>query len=173
MDTLKLVWDMALSNVEVVMMIRIVLAGALGFLIGLDREHMHKTAGIRTFALIAAAAALFTTFSENGLSAFVGHSSFDPGRFASSVILGVGFIGGGMILIRDNKVEGITTAAAMFMSTAIGMAVGLGFYATAFFATFFAMLILALKKTKIEEVLEKEINIAKQRQVQEEGGEIN
>src|SRR3989339_303057 len=128
---MKFLSDIFTSSPELIIMLRVLFAAFLGFFIGIDREYLHKSAGLRTFALISAAAAFFTTFSENTLTSFIGYSSLDPGRIASSVVMGIGFIGGGLILIKDQKVQGITTAAAMFMSTAIGMAVGFGLYVPA------------------------------------------
>lgn len=114
--------------------LKVVLAATLGMIIGAEREHRHKSAGLRTYTLVALGSALFTVLSVYG---FVGenHVAFDPSRIASQIVVGIGFIGAGMIILRENKVEGLTTAAGIWTTAAIGMAVGLGFYLVAIFVT--------------------------------------
>jgi putative Mg2+ transporter-C (MgtC) family protein len=105
---------------EIEMVLRLLLAVVLGGVIGYQRERAGKPAGLRTHALISMGAALFTIV---GIMAF----SMDP-RLAAGVVAGVGFLGGGAILHRHRNVEGLTTAATMWIAAAIGLAAGVGLY---------------------------------------------
>lgn len=110
---------------------QILLSGFLGGFIGMEREHVGKAAGIRTYSLVAMGATLFTTLSVHGFS----EGNIDPSRIAGQVVLGVGFLGAGLIMHKGPHVRGLTTAAAMWAVAAIGIAVGLGFYLLAAFTT--------------------------------------
>jgi putative Mg2+ transporter-C (MgtC) family protein len=101
---------------------RLLLAGVLGALVGTERESRGHPAGIRTQALVALAAALMTGVGAEG---FVG-SAADPTRVASQVVTGIGFIGAGVILQHRGTVRGLTTAATLWLSAALGIAVGAG-----------------------------------------------
>lgn len=110
---------------------KLLLAAALGGVIGLEREAKHRPAGLRTNLFICVGAALYTL-----LSIKISGNSTDPTRIASQIIPGIGFIGAGSIIhARADLVTGITSAATLFVIASIGMAVGSGFYATAIFAT--------------------------------------
>ena len=114
---------------------RILVAAFLGAAIGLERERSHKSAGLRTNALVATGAALLTIISlsfgaDNSRSGFAS----DPSRIISNIIVGIGFIGGGAILREGGRVTGITTAATLWVVAAIGIAVGMGFYREALFS---------------------------------------
>jgi putative Mg2+ transporter-C (MgtC) family protein len=109
-------------NAELLMALRVLLAAALGAVIGFQRERAHRPAGLRTHILISAGAALFTAIS--GL-VFPGG---DPSRIAAGVVTGIGFLGAGTILHRTRVVEGLTTAASIWVVAAIGMAAGSGLY---------------------------------------------
>ena len=115
---------------------QIILAALLGFLIGLEREHSHKEAGMRTYSLIAMGAALFTVLSYEGLKN-IADLYFDPSRIVANIVIGVGFIGGGLIFLKDSKVKGLTTAA-------IGMAVGFQMYWVAIATTALVLAILSV-----------------------------
>ena len=104
------------------MIFRLLLAAALGLIIGLQREWREKPAGVRTLALISVGSALFAIISEMG---FIGG---DPSRIASGIVTGIGFLGAGAILHRHGGVEGLTTAAAIWATAGIGLAVGAGLY---------------------------------------------
>jgi len=109
----------------------LLLAAALGGVIGLEREAKHRPAGLRTNLFICVGAALYTL-----LSIKISGNSTDPTRIASQIIPGIGFIGAGSIIhARADLVTGITSAATLFVIASIGMAVGSGYYATAIFAT--------------------------------------
>jgi putative Mg2+ transporter-C (MgtC) family protein len=101
---------------------RLLLAAALGALVGAEREWHQKAAGLRTNTLIALGSALFTLM---GLE-LAGGPDADPTRVASQVVTGIGFLGGGAILRTGGTVKGLTTAATIWMNAAIGVAAGAG-----------------------------------------------
>jgi putative Mg2+ transporter-C (MgtC) family protein len=113
------------------------LAFALSSLIGLEREWRQKSAGLRTHTLVGFGAALFLIVSKYGFSdVLVGRSvALDPSRVAAQIVTGVGFIGGGLIFVRRDAVRGLTTAAIVWMTAAIGMACGAGLVLVALVAT--------------------------------------
>lgn len=120
--------------------IKLVLASALGGLVGLERELRGKPAGLRTNMFICAGSALFTILSQELASRLGGN--VDATRIASQLIPGIGFIGAGSIIRARGSVTGLTTAATIFVLASIGMAVGGGLYWTAVFAAL--MMFLAL-----------------------------
>lgn len=105
------------------MMGRLVIAAALGALVGYERERVGKPAGVRTHGMVALGAALFTVVSLYGFGG-VG----DPGRVAAQVVTGVGFLGAGAILHESGGIQGLTTAATVWATAAIGLAVGVGMF---------------------------------------------
>lgn len=105
--------------------LRLILAAAFGGLIGMEREFSHRPAGLRTHILVALGAALITQIS---MTAFSGG---DPARLAAQVVSGIGFLGAGTILRHGNEVRGLTTAASLWVSGGIGIAVGAGEYVLA------------------------------------------
>ncbi len=113
------------------------MAFALSSLIGLEREWRQKSAGLRTHTLVGFGAALFVLISKYGFSdVLVGRSvALDPSRVAAQVVSGLGFIGGGLIFVRRDAVRGLTTAAIVWMTAAIGMACGAGLIVLALAAT--------------------------------------
>jgi putative Mg2+ transporter-C (MgtC) family protein len=112
------------------------LAFVLSSLIGIEREWRQKSAGLRTHALVGFGAALFVLVSKYGFSDVLGsHVILDPSRVAAQVVTGVGFIGGGLIFVRSDAVRGLTTAAIVWTTAAIGMACGAGLAILALFAT--------------------------------------
>lgn len=120
---------------------QILLSGFLGGFIGMEREHVGKSAGIRTYSLVAMGATLFTILSTHGFEG----GNVDPSRIAGQVVLGVGFLGAGLIMRQGSRVKGLTTAAAMWSVAAIGVSVALGFYLLAVFTTltiFFVLYVL-------------------------------
>lgn len=128
-------------NVEIFW--QLILAAFLGTLIGVEREIAKKTAGMRTFALVALGSCLFSIVSINALKFLgdVGASSFDPTRIAAQIVTGLGFLGAGSIIFDRSALRGITTAAGLWLAAAIGMAVGFQFYAVAVFTTLVALFI--------------------------------
>jgi len=116
---------------------RLVVATALGAVIGLERELDEKAAGLRTHMLVSAGSALFTLVSAYGFSEFVGHDkvNFDPSRIAAQIVTGIGFLGAGVIFRSGFTVRGLTTAASLWLVAAIGMAAGAGYWQGAVLAT--------------------------------------
>ncbi len=108
---------------EILLALRVIYAGLLSALIGVEREYSHKPAGLRTHILVGMGAALFGVLSP----VFGG----DPSRIAAYVVAGIGFIGGGTIIQTQNKVQGITTAASLWLTAAVGLAAGAGLYVLA------------------------------------------
>ncbi|MGY1434715.1 MgtC/SapB family protein [Streptomyces reniochalinae] len=104
------------------------LAFVLTSLIGLERRAKRKSAGLRTHALVGLGAALFMLVSKYGFTDLMDADSvsFDPSRIAAQVVSGVGFLGGGLIFVRRDVVRGLTTAAIVWVSAAVGMACGAG-----------------------------------------------
>ena len=129
-------------------LLRLGTALLLGALVGLERETSEHSAGIRTNALVALGCALFTIISAFGFLSMLGipHIQLDPTRIASYVVAGIGFLGGGAIFHREAKeqVKGLTTAAAIWVVAAIGMACGAGFLWEATATTLLALIVLIL-----------------------------
>ena len=101
--------------------LRISLAFVLGGIIGIEREYLNKAAGLRTLILICLGSCLFTIFS-------IVIAERTPDRIASNIVTGIGFLGAGVIFKEDNRVKGLTTAACIWVTAAIGMGVGGGYY---------------------------------------------
>lgn len=135
--------------------VQLALAVLLGALIGLEREYQGKSAGLRTYALVALGSCLFTIVSIVGFKAFSGLTSYDPTRIAAQVVVGIGFIGGGLIFLRGDIVYGLTTAAGLWISAALGVAVGAGLYAAAIFTAILSLLILLILK-KFEQYIHRD-----------------
>lgn len=125
----------------IVTSIDLILALFLGGLIGTERNVVHKTAGMRTYALVAMGSALFVIMSDYMNSAYGLLNSAEPLRMASAVVTGIGFLGAGLIIFKDEKLMGITTAAGIWVASGIGMAVGFGLYDVAVVATILTLFI--------------------------------
>jgi putative Mg2+ transporter-C (MgtC) family protein len=126
-------------SVEWLVFLQIALAAVLGAAIGLERELSAQPAGLRTHMLVCIGAALFTL-------AGVGYDGSDPTRIAAQVVTGIGFLGGGAILREGATVRGLTTAASLWVTAAIGLAVGLQRWSAAIFATGLGLATLAIVK---------------------------
>jgi putative Mg2+ transporter-C (MgtC) family protein len=111
--------------------VRVGAASGLGALIGLERESRNQLAGMRTHALVAAGAAVFTMAGAYGFSDIHRAPTVDPMRVAAQIASGIGFIGAGAIIRDRGSVRGITTAAALWTSAAVGLATGAGLWAVA------------------------------------------
>lgn len=114
---------------------RLLVALLLGSVLGLERNLAHKTAGMRTYGLVSLGAALFTLVSVEAGKMYIGFTDFDPLRMASQIIVGVGFLGGGIIFLKEGGINNLTTAAGLWVAAGIGIAAGIGFYMIAFSAT--------------------------------------
>src|SRR4051794_3030657 len=133
------------------------LALVLSAAIGLERELRHQSAGLRTHTIVGLAAALIMLVSKYGFLDVLGeHVVLDPSRVAAQIVSGIGFIGGGLIFVRRDAVRGLTTAAVVWLTTAVGMAAGAGLWLLAvvvtaahFFVVFaFAPLVARLPRSK-------------------------
>ena len=128
------------------MILRFLLAFALGAGIGFQRERAGKTAGVRTHILVSSGAALFTVVSIYGFSG----AAVDISRVAAAVVVGVGFIGAGVIFRgrQEEEVAGLTTAATIWITAAIGLAAGAGMYLVSVIATALTVGVLLLPKIR-------------------------
>ena len=126
-------WDFAL---------RLFVAGAMGVLIGLEREYRAKEAGYRTHFLVALGSALMMIVSQYGFMEVLKTDliRLDQSRIAAQVVSGIGFIGAGTIILQKQIVRGLTTAAGIWATSGIGLAVGAGMYAVGISATLLVLL---------------------------------
>ena len=111
--------------VQAELLLRIGISCVLGLLIGHERKNRNKSAGIRTHAIVAMGAALIMIVSKYG---FFDVESYDAARVAAQVVSGVGFLGAGVIFVRNNLVSGLTTAAGIWATAGVGLAMGCGLY---------------------------------------------
>lgn len=125
-------------SLRIELLLELVLAVVLGGLIGFEREWKNKPAGLRTNILICMSAVLFTEISVRA-----GIAGGDPGRIAAQILTGVGFLGAGTILHHHGSVTGLTSAATIWMVTAIGVTLGWGAYLDAIGATVLVLVVLA------------------------------
>lgn len=116
----------------------------LGCCVGFERKRKGQIAGVRTFALISMGATLAMLLSIYVPQEYMGLKNGDPGRIAAQVITGVGFLGGGAMIHMKGSVRGLTTAAGIWMTAAIGMAVGVGMYWCSIIATLMILVTLVL-----------------------------
>lgn len=125
---------------ELDFILRIFVASLLGGIIGLEREYREKAAGFRTHFLVALGSALFMIISVYGFEGVLSNDfnapiRLDVSRVAAQVVTGIGFIGAGTIIFQKNAVRGLTTAAGVWVTAAIGMACGGGMYLLAVVCT--------------------------------------
>ena len=138
-----------------ILITRLVIAGLLGGIIGVEREFRAKEAGVRTHFIVALGSALFMIISQ---FAFEG-KPHDAARVAAQVVSGIGFIGAGVIIFQRNVIRGVTTAAGLWVAAAIGMACGDGMYPVALAATLLTVLCLEMMHFINMQVSEKVIDI--------------
>lgn len=124
------------TNIEFETIFRLLLAIALGALIGFERQLGHRPAGLRTHMLVSLGATIFTVISL----------SFDiePARIAAGIVTGIGFLGAGSIIAHKGHIRGITSAATLWIVAAIGLSVGVGEYVIAIISALFVFVILQL-----------------------------
>lgn len=118
------------------------LALLLGSVVGAERKHKGQVAGIRTFALISMGACLAMLLSIYVPQEYMGLKNGDPGRIAAQVITGIGFLGGGAMIQQRGAVRGLTTAAGIWITAIIGMAVGVGMYLSSIVCTLLIFLVI-------------------------------
>ena len=134
---------------ELIFLVQIFLAIVLGGILGLQREQRGKFAGPRTYALVTGGATLFTILSLNAFGD-------DVARVASQILVGIGFLGAGMILHKENRIDGLTTAAGIWMTAAIGMAIGVHYYILAIGTTLLMYLVFIFNDGRFKKVSNKE-----------------
>ena len=137
-------WNDILSH-DVTMagaIVKLLLALGLGAAIGIERRYKGQIAGMRTFALICMGACLAMLISIYIPQEYLGLKNGDPGRIAAQVVSGVGFLGAGAIIQMKGSVRGLTTAAGIWMTACLGLAVGAGMYVVAIVATLLIIIVL-------------------------------
>lgn len=124
---------------------QLLLALILGLAVGMERESVGKEAGTKTYSLVTLGSALFTVLAFD--------PNFpDPSRIISNIVVGIGFLGAGLIIFHESKVHGLTTAAALWAMAAVGVAAGMGYSTLAVATTVLVFAILfGLRKLRIEE----------------------
>ena len=130
--------DMVMFYQNFEFLIKMVLATVMGVIIGFERKSRNKGAGIRTHAIVSLASALIMIVSKYGFFDIV---EYDAARVAAQVVSGIGFLGTGLIFIKNNAVNGLTTAAGIWATAGIGLAMGAGLYAVAIFGTLLIVII--------------------------------
>lgn len=137
------------ADFYIVVILRLLAACLLGGVIGFEREHVHRPAGLRTHILVCVGSALVMITSEFIYYHYSSHVNVDPARLGAQVISGIGFLGAGTIIKEGISVKGLTTAASLWAVSCVGIAVGIGFYSGAIIATIIIFLILVvIKKTQ-------------------------
>lgn len=130
-----------MDNFTVTVILRLLIAMLCGMALGTERVVANKAAGLRTYSLVALGSALFVIISESVIAMHHAGLSADPLRVASQIVTGIGFLGAGIIMVRDDHVTGITTASGIWVAAAIGTAVGFGFFSIAIAATIMTLFI--------------------------------
>lgn len=120
-------------------LIYLVVALLLGSCLGLERSLAGKTAGVRTFGLVSMGSALFIIIARYVMPT-VDTFNYDPLRIAAGIVMGIGFLCGGVIIFKDSQISGLTTAAGLWVASGIGMAVGYGLVLLAILATIATLL---------------------------------
>ena len=133
---------------------RLILAAILGAVIGIEREIKNRAAGFRTHIIVSVGACLIMLIGIDGIGKFSSDTARDTARIAGQVISGIGFLGAGTILQKKNAVTGLTTAATLWLSAAIGLAVGIGYYEGAIIATVICLVTL-ISLNKISDLINK------------------
>jgi len=153
-------------------LIKILVALICGGILGAEREYTGKAAGFRTFTMVALGSCIFSIISlDVSQVAILKFNNellrMDPGRIAAQVVVGIGFIGMGLIILQENKIKGLTTAAGLWFVAALGMAAGFGFYFLAILGTVSALIVLVGFRV-LERHLDKRAEIARQKRVNDE-----
>lgn len=133
-------WSLILQNIYYIG--QIFGAFLIGALVGVQRERIGKAAGIRTYSLVCGGSAIFT------ILAILSFPTDAAARIIAQIVVGIGFLGAGTILHREDKVSGLTTAAGMWIIAAVGMAIGLGQYFIAFLVALLTVLVLMFNEEK-------------------------
>lgn len=142
--------------------VRLLISIICGVIIGIERKTRSKEAGIRTHAIVCMASALFMILSKYMVGA-LGPDTLDgdPTRIAASVVSGIGFLGAGIIMYRHDIMRGLTTAAGVWATSAIGMAIGAGFIVTGICATLFLLILQIIFHLPIKAFVTKHLTVLK------------
>lgn len=127
-----------------VVFLQLILALLLGMVLGVQRTLSGKSAGMRTYSLVSMGCALLVIIAQTVIASYPTKINFDPLSLAGSVMQGIGFLGAGLIIFHGTKVNGLTTAAGIWISAAIGLAVGYEMYVVAVFTTIMTLIIFTL-----------------------------
>ncbi len=121
----------------------LVIALLLGSALGLERTLAHKVAGVRTYGLVSMGSCLFILIARYVITV-AQNTAYDPLRMAAAIIMGIGFLCGGVIIFKDSTLQGLTTAAGLWVAAGIGMAIGYGLVILAIFATVTTLVVFTL-----------------------------
>lgn len=143
---------------ETEIIFQLILALALGGLIGLEREIKRREAGLQTYSLVALGSCVFTLVAFKLIELFAKQEGmvFDPSRIIQAIAIGIGFIGAGVIFRHESGIRGLTTAAGLWVTAGIGIVVGAGLYFLAIITTILALFILIVLGFLEKKVLRKE-----------------
>lgn len=134
---------LATINPSLVPLFYLVISLVLGAMLGLERSLAGKTAGLRTFGLVSMGSCMFILISRYVIPAS-GAYNFDPMRIAAGIVMGVGFLCGGVIIFKNSHISGLTTAAGLWVAAGIGMAVGYGLLSLAIYGTVATLVVFTL-----------------------------
>ncbi len=146
-------------NMTVEFILRILAAAGMGAIIGFEREYRSKEAGVRTHFLVAMGSALFMIISAYGFEG-VEAGRFDVARIAAQVVTGIGFLGAGVIIFQKNSVHGLTTAAGLWVTAAIGLGCGGGMYVLSGVGTLLVLAGLELLNFALPQMSEKPVMVS-------------
>ncbi len=121
-------------------LLRLIIAGVCGVVIGIERTNRAKEAGLRTHCIVAIASCLMMLVSIYGFMNIEGVTTRDPARIAAQIVSGIGFLGAGMVFVKHQMISGLTTAAGIWATAGIGMAIGCGMYAVGVSGTLLILL---------------------------------
>lgn len=145
-----------ISGMEII--IRLVISSVIGGLIGIEREVNNRPAGLRTHVLVTVGSALIMLISIDGFSDAVNRTG-DPARLAAQVVSGIGFLGAGTIMRTGNSINGLTTAASLWVSAGIGLAIGAGYYTGAIVTATIVMITLMTLGSLEKKILTKNYRV--------------
>lgn len=150
------------NNMHILLLPQILMAFILGGIMGLERDFHGSPAGVRTYAAVCLGACVFGLISTHAQGVYFGHSVVDPTRIAAQIVTGIGFLGAGVIFRSGMTTVGLTTAATIWATAAVGLAVAFRMYAVSIFSTVLIVVILSLNELSVWINFKKKI---KQRQV--------
>ncbi len=149
-----------LSNPNTVMFFQLLLALVFGGILGIQRNLAHKGAGMRTFSLVTMGACLFVIVSEIIRARTLGFGEIIPTQIPGAIITGIGFLGAGLIIFKDERINGLTTAAGLWVGAGIGIAIGFQLYLLSLFATILTFVIFSVL-WRVEKAIEQSAFIQK------------